>query len=634
MTLRRFISCLVLILAPWVLKAQDEAADIFILSTHSKSSEWIRNMLKPIDHLRAERPQLTVVESYLHLTSHPDVASLERDRDSVLAAQTYTPRLVILLGGSCYGFAPDVDKRWPGVPMILLGENDYYCDIDYTLSGPADPDASRYFVTDLGEQGLNMTLICAPPMIRRTAELVLQAQPDVEKVYFIGGENYKSKECQWRWEEYMAETHPDINCQTVLSSETSTDQLITLLEENKGPKTAVVYCSWTVHERYMDNIASRHQTLSLIENIAPTYSLDINDCERHPYLMGFNSYSGVIYERIVRQRILDVLDYGIQPSQMFFSNLQTGVVTLNYNAFEHFGLDTGLIPEDAIVVNAPQSLWKKYRGPFLWGIFFLIVGLGLFAIHSMSRSLLHLKRARVLAEKANRLKTAFIQNMSFEVQTPMNAIIGYSQKLSAPDGYLSDEEKTECLSSVLNHTQLLTMMMNDMLSIGDLQKESFQIHPAPTNLNEMARQAIKAVQIQHPDSVPIIRQPGLAEEARYITDGMRVQQIMIDFLTNACKYTMRGAIIFGSSLWEQPGKITFYVTDTGPGIPENMADTIFNRFAKPDDSRQGEGLGLSFSKMIARSLGGDVWLDTHYTDGARFVLVIPKVEANVSENKE
>ena len=627
MTIRRIISGLVLFLASWTLSAQGKVADIFVLSTHAESSEWVKSMLSPLEQLQRERPELKVEKAFLHLTSHPDIASLEKDRDSVLAAQTLPPRLVILLGGSCFGFAPDVQERWPDIPMLLLGEQDYYCDTEYTLRGPGDPAASRYPVSAFVDKGLNLSLISTPPLLRLTVEMIFQVQPDLNKLFFIGGENFQSKEYQWRLEEYMAQSHPGFDFQVISSTETTTDQLIALLEKYEVSKTAVIFGSWLARQDYMENISTRHNTLSLIEHIVPTYSLFINDCERHPYLMGFCSYSYEEYVRLVTQRILDVLDHNIQPSQMPFTELHTGVTTLNYSAFEHFRLDLGLIPEDAVVVGEPQTLWQRHGRLIAWGSFFLLIGLGAFIIHFMARSLRHLRKARKLAEKANSMKTAFIQNMSYEVQTPLNAIVGYSQLLCAPDGYVSDDEKIDYLQCVMNHTQLLTSMMNDMLNISDMQKGRFAISEAPTNLNEIARQAIKAVQFLHPDSVPIIRQPGLAEESRYITDGMRVQQILIDFLTNACKYTIQGAIVFGSSLWEHPGKITFFVTDTGPGVPENMAETIFNRFAKPEEYKQGIGLGLSFSKMIAESLGGNVWLDTHYTDGARFVLVIPKVEA-------
>lgn len=108
---------------------------------------------------------------------------------------------------------------------------------------------------------------------------------------------------------------------------------------------------------------------------------------------------------------------------------------------------------------------------------------------------------------------------------------------------------------------------------------------------------------------------------------MRVQQILINFLTNACKHTSQGEITFGSSLYENPGYITFFVPDTGPGVPEDKAESIFDRFVKLDNNKQGAGLGLSICRMMAQNLDGKVWLDTHYKEGARFLLAIPKIDA-------
>ena len=178
----------------------------------------------------------------------------------------------------------------------------------------------------------------------------------------------------------------------------------------------------------------------------------------------------------------------------------------------------------------------------------------------------------------------------------------------------------------MNNTQLLTVMVNDMLDIADMQNGQYAINKVPTNLNEVARQAIKAIEYRIPPGVKLIRQPGLDEKARYMTDNMRVQQILINFLTNACKYCNGGDIVFGSSLTENPGYITFYVEDHGPGVPEDKAESIFDRFIKLDPNKQGAGLGLSICRMMAQNLGGKVWLDTHYTEGARFILAIPKEE--------
>ena len=356
--------------------------------------------------------------------------------------------------------------------------------------------------------------------------------------------------------------------------------------------------------------------------------------DKHPYVTGFYSYSQEEYERTVSQRIVDILDHDIAPADMPFVHLEAGIPTLNYRAMEHFGLDTALIPSDAQVVGAPLTLWQTYKRQIMLGAFLLLITLGLFVIFVMARSLRSMRKARNLAQNASNIKTAFIQNMSHEFRTPMNSIVGFAQLLCLPDGYVSQEEKAEYLSYITNNAHLLSVMVDDMLSIADMEGGQNSIHKAPTNLNEMARQAIKSAEFRKPEGVAIIRQPGLDEDARYLTDGMRVQQILINFLTNACKHTTEGEIVIGSSLVENPGYITFYVADTGTGVPIDQAESIFDRFVKLDTSKQGAGLGLSICRMIATNLGGKIWLDTSYTDGARFVLIIPREEVKSSPVSE
>ena len=617
---------LVLLLAPLVLAARDKATDVLVLSSHTASSEWEQRMLQPVHELEAERPDLDIAISHLEFLAHHDVPSLLHMRDSVLAAYALPPRLVVLLGGSCFCFTEDIQDRWPGIPMLLIGEQDYACDLEYTLFGPGDPNANRYPVNDLKEKGVNLSLISAPPLLRQTIEMILNVQPRLQKLVFVAGENYFSKERQWRIEEYIQDRHPEITCQTISSTNTSTDRLIATLERESGPYTAVLYGSWMIRQGFKENVSTRHNTVSLLEHIAPLYTMTGSDFEKHPYVIGYCSYSQTEYRRTVRQRILDVLDNDVQPSQMPFAYLQTGIPTLNYRAMEHFGLDTDLIPHGAEVVGAPVSLWLQHKKQIMWAAFFLLIGIGGLIFFTMWRSLRSIKKARNMAENANNIKTAFIQNISHEFRTPMNAIIGFAQLLCLPDGYVSEEEKAEYLSYIMNNSHLLTVMVKDMLDIADMENGQYYINKAPTNLNEMARQAIKSAEFRVPPGVTIVRQPGIDEDARYLTDGMRVQQILINFLTNACKYSTEGEIVIGSSLIENPGYITFYVADNGPGVPRDMAESIFERFVKLDNSKQGAGLGLSICRLMATNLGGRIWLDTQYTDGARFVLTIPKEE--------
>ncbi len=616
------------LLIPGFLFAQGREVpeDLFILSTHTASSEWAQQMLYPVAQLRSTRPDLTVSLDYLQLLSHKSVAALQHTVDSILLSRRQAPRLVMLLGGSSFNFAEKVQKRWPGVPMLLVGEQDYYCDVDYTLNGPGDPNARRVFVSSLRPRGFNLSLIVAPPMIRHTLEMISQVQPNLKKLYFIAGENYMSKEQQWRVEEYMQLQFPEIEYHVLMSSTTSTDQLLSILEEESGPEMAVYYSSWLVRDGYLETVSTRHNTVSLIESEAPVYTMFASDMEKHPNLMGYYSYPVEEYNQALRQYILDVLDMGIRPSSQPFLYLQTGHPTLNYRAMRLYGLATSLIPENAEVLNRPVSFWQLYRRQVMWfGIVFFVALMG-FIILTLVRSMHRLQKARDLAENANQMKSAFIQNMSHEIRTPLNSIIGFSQLLGMPDGLLAPEEKEEYLGYVLNNSHLLTMMINDMIGLSDMEKGRYTVEMAPTDLNEMTLQSIKTVENRLPGGSRIVLQSGIDEDSRYVTDGMRVQQILINFLTNACKNTTGGDIVLTSSLVENPGYITFSVSDKGPGVPPDKAEAIFDRFVKLDSNKQGAGLGLSICRMLAQRLGGKVWLDTSYTEGARFVLIIPRKE--------
>ena len=627
MTRRLSLYILVLLGFSLSLSAQEKGVDILILSSHTESSEWAQTMLSPIEQLKKDRPELTVSMEHFRLLSHPTTQSLKHAWDSVLTLHAEPPRLVILLGGSCFNFASDVATRWKGVPLLLIGEQDYYCDIEYTLHGPGDPHAHRYPVNNLKNSGLNISLICAPPMVRRTVDLIFKLQPDLEKMFFIAGENYLCKERQWRLEQYMQEKHPGVAYRAISAADMTTDEMLATLEREGGPRTAIFYGSWLAREDYMETVSIRHKTVSLIEYLAPLYTMFVCDPEQHPGVMGFYSYSQREYGRTVTQRILDVLDHGIQPSEMPFVYLEAGLPTVNYHTMRRFGLDTSLIPKDALVRFKPGDLWQTYKKQIMLIAFLLLAGLVGFVLFTMSRSMRSMRKARNMAENADRIKTAFIQNMSHEFRTPLNSIIGFSQLLCLPDGSVTEEEKGEYLDHIMNNSQLLTMMVNDMLGIADMENGQFTIHKAATNLNEVMLQAIRTVSLNISPDVKMACQTGLDEDTRYITDGMRIQQILINFLTNACKFTPRGQIVLGSSLVENPGYITFYVEDSGPGVPADKAESIFDRFVKLDTHKQGAGLGLSVCRMVAENLGGKVWLDTRYTDGARFILAIPREEA-------
>lgn len=231
--------------------------------------------------------------------------------------------------------------------------------------------------------------------------------------------------------------------------------------------------------------------------------------------------------------------------------------------------------------------------------------------------------ARNHAEQADKMKTYFIQNMSHEIRTPLNAIVGFSQLLSDPNLPLDDEEKQEFSSLVLHNSELLTTLVNDILDLSALESGKYAMNLAPHACNEMCRMILSTVTHRKPEEVELCYTSDVPDDFRIVTDEQRMQQVLINFLTNAEKHTEKGKIHLHCSITENPGKITFSVTDTGRGIPADKMDSVFERFKKLDEFKQGSGLGLNICRIIAERLNGEVKIDKNYTGGARFLFILP-----------
>lgn len=227
------------------------------------------------------------------------------------------------------------------------------------------------------------------------------------------------------------------------------------------------------------------------------------------------------------------------------------------------------------------------------------------------------------AERSDQLKTMFVQNVSHEIRTPLNAVVGFSQLLSLPDDVISSQEKEEYVKYIQNNSELLIMLVNDILSIGDVERGQFIVTISDVRCNDVCRQSMKTTETRLPEGVKMYYTSEVDDDYTIKSDEHRIQQVLVNFLTNACKHTEKGEIHVHSSLTEKPGMITFSVTDTGTGVPADEAEHIFERFTKLNAFKQGAGLGLSICKTIATILKGDVHLDTSYTNGARFVFQLP-----------
>ncbi len=231
-----------------------------------------------------------------------------------------------------------------------------------------------------------------------------------------------------------------------------------------------------------------------------------------------------------------------------------------------------------------------------------------------------LREAKDRAEESSRLKSAFLANMSHEIRTPLNAIVGFSDVLSA--GGASEEEQRGYFEIIRTNSDLLLRLINDILDVSRLEADRVILSLESCNVVQICQQVVASVaQARRSTNQFLFECEREVVEMR--TDVQRLQQVVINLLSNADKFTKEGTITLKLELDTARNVAVFSVTDTGCGIPLDKQKRVFERFEKLNEYVQGTGLGLSICKLTVEKWGGEIWIDPAYTDGARFMFTHP-----------
>lgn len=242
---------------------------------------------------------------------------------------------------------------------------------------------------------------------------------------------------------------------------------------------------------------------------------------------------------------------------------------------------------------------------------------------ALQRAQKELIEARDKAKLADRIKTDFVNNMSHEIRTPLAAIVEYSNLISD----CADDDKRSYIKRFADiislNTDLLLTLVNDVLDLPSIENAKISVRTAPASAREICNMAIDSIRKHVSDNVSLSFNDNGNPDVRLITDQHRVEQVLINLLTNAAKFTENGHITLEYTLSHDRKQISFSVSDTGIGIPRGKEDIIFSRFEKLNSETQGNGLGLYIGRLMANLLKGSLTLDRDYRGGARFVFTIP-----------
>ena len=279
---------------------------------------------------------------------------------------------------------------------------------------------------------------------------------------------------------------------------------------------------------------------------------------------------------------------------------------------------------DQLAINDMEN--KSARNRFIalsigFLLLILLVMAQVYIVFTRRKHLKELKEAYQRATESDKMKTAFIQNVSHEVRTPLNIISGFSQVIADPELTDSVEERQHMASMMQKSAQQITTLIDEIIGLSLIETTEKMRRDDVAHINRLLREVMTEYRNHLSKDTKLQLETTLADDFTVQTNVNMLKRIVSALTENATKYTEKGHITLKASADEKT--LTITVEDTGCGIPEKEAENIFGRFVKLNSFKEGIGLGLPLSRKLAKQLGGTVTLDTTYKDGARFILTTP-----------
>ncbi len=233
-----------------------------------------------------------------------------------------------------------------------------------------------------------------------------------------------------------------------------------------------------------------------------------------------------------------------------------------------------------------------------------------------------LEVANERTKESSRMKTSFIQQISHEIRTPLNILSGFTQILTSPNMTLNEETRRDINQKIIDNTNRITELVNKMLELSDVSSKTVIERNDTTKAIHIAAEAISTMNANARLTLPVdLQTVGDVDKLMLKTSLQAASRALVLLLDNAERFTHEGTITL--RIQQHGATVCYTVEDTGIGIPASEAEHIFEEFVQLNEYEIGTGIGLTVARSICRRLGGDVVLDTSYTQGARFVMTLP-----------
>lgn len=262
-----------------------------------------------------------------------------------------------------------------------------------------------------------------------------------------------------------------------------------------------------------------------------------------------------------------------------------------------------------------------------------LVILLMMTILGTAKDILQLENTKQKALYASEAKTSFLANMSHEIRTPINSVIGLNELIIRES---SEEKIRGYATDIRSSSRMLLALVNDVLDFSKIESGKMRLVEIEYHMAELVRNVTRILKTRaYEKNLTILLDIDEKLPTALLGDEVRVQQICVNLLTNAVKYTERGSVTFRLKVnQEKPFSLLIQVTDTGMGIKPEDLEKIFDGFSRADLKRnrhiEGTGLGLSITKKLVEMMGGSIWVESEYGKGSTFTVVLPQRVINAT----
>lgn len=538
-----------------------------------------------------------------------------------------SPVLLVLIGQEAWtAYLSQADSIRGNVPVLaaLASRNAIILPDDSVDLKTWMPDAVDFF-NDFPNSSVKAGFVYEYD-VEANINLIKKLYPETRNIAFVSDNSYGGVSLQAHVVEEMKK-HPELNL-ILLDGRTNTIYTISDKLHELPPNTALLLGTWRV-DMY-DGYFMRNATYTMMEAAGdvPTFSITSVG-------IGYWAVGGVIpsYRALGKDmahqavRLLQGPDSDRVEVEVIPNKIQ-----MDSKIVKDKRLDLSSIHQPIEMVNETPSFYEQYKY-HIWTVGTVLVVLlsGLFVslyfyYHTkklkdeLQESESALREAKDRAEESSRLKSAFLANMSHEIRTPLNAIVRFSDVLAS--GGTSVDEQQGYVDIIKTNSDLLLRLINDILDVSRLEADRVTFTIEKCDVVPLCQQVLASVSQARKSENEFIFECD-RESVDLRTDTQRLQQVIINLLSNADKFTRNGKITLKLEVDDEKRVATFSVSDTGTGIPLEKQKQVFERFEKLNEYVQGTGLGLSICKLTVEKWGGEIWVDSGYTDGARFVFTHP-----------